>query len=158
MGFFEMFLYYFLDNFFVSSFRNSCQLVSRLPGSMLYSFVLSVFLSFCFIFLARRFSRLSLNPPIEFFMLAAVMFFSPRSFLRSLILFSHYAVLLFCDNGHAALMSSSVVLKFSFIPSVYFLCFLHIPYCCLFGLSLIAMVFLERQGCLFLFRRKALKS
>lgn len=39
----------------------------------------------------------------------------------ALILLSHYAVLLFCYNGHVSLMSSSVVLKFSFIPSVYFL-------------------------------------
>lgn len=152
-----MFLYYFFDNFFVSSFRNSCQLVSRLPGSILYSFILSVFSSFCFVFL-RRFSLLYVNSPIGFFMLAAVIFLSPRSFLCSLILLSHFAVLLFCYNGHTSLMSSSVVLKFSFIPSVYFLCFLHIPYCCLFWPSLISMVFLERQGCLFLFKRKALKS
>lgn len=44
---FEMFSRYFFDNLFVSSFRNSGQLVIGFPGSILYSFTISVFLSFC---------------------------------------------------------------------------------------------------------------
>lgn len=119
-GPFEIFLSYFFDNFFVSSFRDSGQLVIGLPESSPYSFTISMFWSFCFVFLSRGFSQFYLNPSIEFFLLAVIFFNSKLLFF--FFLFSLFLCLsmpfFLCVDGHTSLMSSSIVLKFSF-PSVF---------------------------------------
>lgn len=94
-GPFEIFLRYFFDNFFVSSFRDSGQLVIGLPESSPYSFTISMFWSFCFVFLSRGFSQFYLNPSIEFFLLAVIFFNSKLLFFFSC---SHCSSVLACRS------------------------------------------------------------
>lgn len=148
-GPFEIFLSYFFDNFFVSSFRDSGQLVIGLPESSPYSFTISMFWSFCFVFLSRGFSQFYLNPSIEFFLLAVIFFNSKLLFFFFLFsLFLCLSMLCFvCWWTHF-----SYVFQYSF-EVLFPLCFLFlpIPYCCLFG-SLDIHGFFRRWGVYFYLR------
>lgn len=129
-------------SYFFSNFFNS------LSGILIiwlldcpYTFILSVFLSFHFVCFPGGFLSFTWSLLLNF--LLAVLFFISKKFS----VFSYYSFLLaFCSFfvlWTYFLMSSSIVLKIRYSP--YYFSFLPFPYCYLFWLSLIFIVFFKKQ-------------